>query len=451
MKKSLIILITFILILSTIGCSSQEYEVNIEVAPEGAGEVVGEGIYESGEEVEIAAFPNQGYDFSGWEIDGEIVSEDQSLKITVDESKNIKANFEELKYVTLEIKEGREVILGPFNKGDEIFLEPKEKPHYQFVSWEVDGERLSNEKKYDFVMGNKDVYIKAIYEKKIIEENKEEQEVEETQEKNNNKKIIEERIDSNITLAKEYVNNEDWKKLSETLEKLGEDGIQINDKLIRKLKENKVMGEDRFFEIVEKYEEGKPLNLNDEILLNDEKLFNWIKSYFNYYKNIQKELFDAFNGDEYVIIFDQSPNEYVHFFTNSENRLWFEGEKTLSWRVLNPNLNKSQYTKANWIDWPYGYKEIEIQDFSLGNFEDLKLIKTTQKNIYYSDTNEIFVNLKYKEDYSLENFNYDFDVPEESIGDVRIQFSVKKTDGGSYGFTRTGINFLKLAEKEGTE
>ncbi|HKL44118.1 MAG TPA: hypothetical protein VJ892_02440, partial [Candidatus Absconditabacterales bacterium] len=110
-----------------------------------------------------------------------------------------------------------------------------------------------------------------------------------------------------------------------------------------------------------------------------------------------------------------------------------------------------QYTNPNWIDWPYGYKEIEVQDLSLGNFEDLKLIKVIKKRNDYNDTYETYINIKYSQDYSLENFNYNFDVPEESIGDVRIQLSVKKLEDGTYEFLRSGINFLRLAEKEGTE
>jgi len=451
-KLLLILLIILIFIIITTGCSPQEYQVNIETAPEDAGEVVGEGTYEAGEEVELAAIPKEGYDFSSWEMDGEIVSEEQAFKITVDGNKNIRANFEELKYATLEIKEGREVILGPFNKGDEINLEAEEKPGHKFVSWEVDGERASNEKKYDFIMGNKEVYIKAVYEKEVIEENKEEkQEVEETEEKNNADKILEEKLNKQIILVKEQIENEEWSRVAETLKNLKKDGIRISDTLIKKLEENKVMSEARFLEIVDKYEKEKPENLTDEILLNDEKLFNCVKSYYNFYKDLEKELMDAFGGDEYVIVFGQKPSEYLHFFANHESSLWVKEETILSWRSLIPSSNNNQYSNSNWIDYPYEYKEIELKDFSLGNFEDLKLIKVTKKINDYNNTYEIYINIKYNEDYASENFNYGFEVPEENIGDVRVQFLAKKLENGSYEFTRPGISFLRLSEKEGTE
>jgi len=445
-KLLLILLIILIFIIITTGCSPQEYQVNIETAPEDAGEVVGEGTYEAGEEVELAAIPKEGYDFSSWEMDGEIVSEEQAFKITVDGNKNIRANFEELKYATLEIKEGREVILGPFNKGDEINLEAEEKPGHKFVSWEVDGERASNEKKYDFIMGNKEVYIKAVYEKEVIEENKEEkQEVEETEEKNNADKILEEKLNKQIILVKEQIENEEWSRVAETLKNLKKDGIRISDTLIKKLEENKVMSEARFLEIVDKYEKEKPENLTDEILSNDEKLFNWIKDYYRYYIDLKKELADAFDGDEYLLIFNERPTEYVHYFTGIST-IWSDNGTLLTWYDLDPDENSIGIATRELIDWPYEYKEVELKDFSLGNFEDLKLNKAIKEMGFLN--NHIYVNLKYNEDYSSEDFNYDFDVPEQNIGDIRILIRTRQQDDGTYKLINQGISFLILAEKE---
>ncbi|MFW5890811.1 MAG: InlB B-repeat-containing protein [bacterium] len=93
MKKILIVL-SIIFIIITTGCSPQEYEVNIEVEPEGAGKVVGEGKYEAGEEMELAAISKEGYDFTNWEVDGEIVFENQILDNNIEEEYNFVANFE---------------------------------------------------------------------------------------------------------------------------------------------------------------------------------------------------------------------------------------------------------------------------------------------------------------------------------------------------------------------
>jgi hypothetical protein len=62
--------------------------------------------------------------------------------------------------------------------------------------------------------------------------------------------------------------------------------------------------------------------------------------------------------------------------------------------------------------------------------------------------NHIYVNLKYNEDYSSEDFNYDFDVPEQNIGDIRILIRTRQQDDGTYKLINQGISFLILAEKE---
>ena len=176
--KNRIITVLIILLLSVAGCNPQEYEVKIELAPEEAGEVVGQGTYEAGEEIELAAIPNEGYGFENWTTDEEVISEDQSFKITVDESKNIKANFNKLKediYATFKIKEGREIVLVPFTEKEKINLSAKEEVLHEFIRWEVDGKTVSEEKELEYILGDEDLYIEAVYktvEKEIDEKNR---------------------------------------------------------------------------------------------------------------------------------------------------------------------------------------------------------------------------------------------------------------------------------------
>ncbi|MFO7887319.1 MAG: hypothetical protein R6U59_03295, partial [Eubacteriales bacterium] len=54
------------------------------------------GTYEQGEKVKLAAISKEEYDFFSWEIDGEIVSEDQILEIAVEENIKITGNFKEI-------------------------------------------------------------------------------------------------------------------------------------------------------------------------------------------------------------------------------------------------------------------------------------------------------------------------------------------------------------------
>jgi|SRR6056297_487947 len=86
MRRSLITAILIALIITSTGCSSQEYEVKIELSPEEAGGVIGEGTYAAGEEVELAAIVSEGYDFSNWELDGiSILTEDKLVSYIFDE------------------------------------------------------------------------------------------------------------------------------------------------------------------------------------------------------------------------------------------------------------------------------------------------------------------------------------------------------------------------------
>jgi hypothetical protein len=111
--KKILIIIAIILILAITGCSPQEYEVNIEVEPEDAGEVIGGGTYKAGEEVKLAAIPKEGYEFLNWEIDGEKFSEEKNIELNIDERNiKIKANYKNLSKEVDELIEKADEALG---------------------------------------------------------------------------------------------------------------------------------------------------------------------------------------------------------------------------------------------------------------------------------------------------------------------------------------------------
>ncbi len=167
MKKSLMITTLIIFIITITGCSPQEYEVNIEVESEDVGEVVGEGTYEAGEEVELAAIPNEEYEFENWTINGEVISEDKIYKMIVNEDLDITANFDRIrrnKFAYVNINEGIDVRIGPFYEGEEVSLKAETIKGYVFLNWEIDGEKFSEEKKIEFNINKNDIKVKANYE-----------------------------------------------------------------------------------------------------------------------------------------------------------------------------------------------------------------------------------------------------------------------------------------------
>jgi len=125
LKKKQILITLIILLITITGCAQQEYGINIEVVPENSGQVVGEGKYKAGEEIGLAALPNQGYEFEDWTIDEEVISEDNIHKMTINEDLNLTANFDKIrrnKFAYVNINDGLDVRIGPFYEGEEISL-----------------------------------------------------------------------------------------------------------------------------------------------------------------------------------------------------------------------------------------------------------------------------------------------------------------------------------------
>jgi len=136
------IIITLALILTLIGTScshedEKEYEVNVHLESEEAGEVIGEGTYEEGKEVELAAKSNQGHDFSSWSINGETVSEDKIYRFKIQENVDIKAEFESFydpKRIEVELEEKGSVRF-KINTRNELDLKPKLEENYEFIKF----------------------------------------------------------------------------------------------------------------------------------------------------------------------------------------------------------------------------------------------------------------------------------------------------------------------------
>lgn len=70
------------------------YKIQVAVNPQGAGSIDGADTYDRGEKAVLAAYPADGYDFTGWTINGSLVSKDKTY--TIDPVKNdvsLVANF----------------------------------------------------------------------------------------------------------------------------------------------------------------------------------------------------------------------------------------------------------------------------------------------------------------------------------------------------------------------
>ena len=131
------------------------YPVSATVSPEDAGIIIGEGIYVSGTSATLIAYPNEGYAFNSWTLDGEIVSTEPSYSFTVTNTMNFIANFNALYSVSATVNlenAGTIVGTGIYVSGTEATLIATANEGYAFNNWTLDGEVVSTEPAYTFTV-----------------------------------------------------------------------------------------------------------------------------------------------------------------------------------------------------------------------------------------------------------------------------------------------------------
>ncbi len=150
MLKRFILLTSFIIIAAVLllpGCTA-EYEVKLNLASDEGGTVSGEGLYKEGDEVTVRAEAEEGYTFTAWKEDGEKVSTDQSYQFTINNDRELVAEFEKLYELSLkaEPEEGGKVAGERiYRSGEEIEIEAEAEEGYSFEGWQRNGEEIGTE------------------------------------------------------------------------------------------------------------------------------------------------------------------------------------------------------------------------------------------------------------------------------------------------------------------
>ena len=93
------------LVILLAGCQ-EEYEINVKVEPEQAGQVYGADTYSPGDSVTVEAVPNEGYAFEGWKENGELVSEEKRYEFEAEDNRSLAASFSQQKEDLGEVDEG---------------------------------------------------------------------------------------------------------------------------------------------------------------------------------------------------------------------------------------------------------------------------------------------------------------------------------------------------------
>jgi hypothetical protein len=124
--------------------------------PTEGGVVTGSGTYEMLDECTVTATANEGYNFVNWTENGNEVSNEAAYTFAVTGDRTLVANFE---LMTFEITASADPIeaasisgAGTYNYGDEVTLTFDRNEDWAFQNWTENGEVVSEEINYTFVV-----------------------------------------------------------------------------------------------------------------------------------------------------------------------------------------------------------------------------------------------------------------------------------------------------------
>jgi len=147
------------------------YTLDLAVYPEGAGTVTGAGEYMEGEEVQIKAIANEGWEFVNWtdEDVNNFISYEADFAFTMPaEDVTLRANFDALFELTLNVNPentGTVNGAGEYKKDEEVQLTATANEGYVFVNWtDEDNTEISVDAEFTYSMPNYDISLTANFE-----------------------------------------------------------------------------------------------------------------------------------------------------------------------------------------------------------------------------------------------------------------------------------------------
>lgn len=127
----------------------------IEALNEEGGEVTGSDIYTSGETVQLVAFPNDNYRFTGWFEADTLYASTNIVEFTANNNRTFTARFVEQCSLLLQTNipnAATTVGAGTFDKGTAITISATANKGFTFKNWESNGTSISEESNYEFVI-----------------------------------------------------------------------------------------------------------------------------------------------------------------------------------------------------------------------------------------------------------------------------------------------------------
>ena len=141
----------------------QSYNINASPNPALGGWVTGSGTYLFGSLCTLTAVANTGFNFVNWTEDGAQVSTDANYTFVVEGNRNLKANFSICNFViaaTTDPESGGSITgTGSYNFGETCTLNIEPYTHYTFMNWTEDGEIVSEEPEFSFIVDNSRLFV----------------------------------------------------------------------------------------------------------------------------------------------------------------------------------------------------------------------------------------------------------------------------------------------------
>ena len=141
----------------------QSYTISAAVNPSNSGVITGIGDYEYGQSCTLVATANEGYTFTNWTEDGNVVSTNANYIFTVSGSRELIANFSTNAYTitaTADPMEGGTVTgSGNYEYGATCTLTATANYEYIFVKWTKNGEDVSTEATFTFTVTASEDYV----------------------------------------------------------------------------------------------------------------------------------------------------------------------------------------------------------------------------------------------------------------------------------------------------
>ena len=141
----------------------QTYTINVSATPSNGGTVTGGGAFHYGENCTVIATANNGYSFTNWTENGNVVSSNATYQFTVTGNRTLVAHFQAQSYTitaTADPANGGTVTGGgTFNYGQSCTLTATPATGYTFVNWTKNGQQVSTNATYTFTVTGSGAYV----------------------------------------------------------------------------------------------------------------------------------------------------------------------------------------------------------------------------------------------------------------------------------------------------